>query len=144
MTSDMPNVRSTPSRSDPRPAVYTWRKTRIALRWLAAAGFTAAGIKHFTNADFYQRIIPPGFPNPPWLVAVSGACEIAGGLGLLIRPVRRAAGWGLIALLVAVFPANIYMLQHPELFHLAPWILWARLPLQAVFVAWVWIAMKKD
>ncbi|HZL34665.1 MAG TPA: DoxX family membrane protein [Tepidisphaeraceae bacterium] len=144
----MPNVRSTPSRSDPRPAVYTWRKTRIALRWLAAAGFTAAGIKHFTNADFYQRIIPPGFPNPPLLVAVSGACEIAGGLGLLVRPVRRAAGWGLIALLIAVFPANIFMAVAPHRIpgmHIARWMLWARLPLQPLMIAWVWfVALRRD
>jgi uncharacterized membrane protein len=68
----------------------------------------------------------------------SGVAEIAGGVGLVIRPLRRVAGWGLIALLIAVFPANIYMLQHPGQFHFAPWILWARLPLQAVFIAWVW------
>ena len=118
--------------------------TRLILRWLAALFFIAAGIAHFVKPDAYLKIVPPYFPAPGLLVLISGICEAAGGLGLLIRPVRRAAGWGLIALLVAVFPANIYMLQHPELFHLAPWILWARLPLQAVFVAWVWIAMKKD
>ncbi len=88
----------------------------------------------------YLQIMPPYFPAPRLLVAVSGAAEIAGGIGLLLRPWRRAAGWGLIALLLAVFPANIYMVQHSGQFHFAPWVLWARLPLQAVFMAWVWFA----
>jgi len=113
---------------------------RTILRWLAAAGFIVAGTFHFLRPEFYRQIMPPGFPAPALLVAVSGAAEIAGGLGLLLRPWRRAAGWGLMALLIAVFPANLYMAQHPGHYHLAPWILWARLPLQAVFIAWVWFA----
>jgi uncharacterized membrane protein len=84
--------------------------------------------------------MPPYFPAPQVLVEASGVAEIAGGIGLLICPVRRAAGWGLIALLIAVFPANIYMLQHRGQFHFAPWLLWARLQLQGVFIAWVWFA----
>jgi len=77
---------------------------------------------------------------PQLLVALSGVAEIAGGICLLIRPLQRAAGWGLIVLLISVFPANIYMLQHPGQFHFAPWLLWARLPLQGIFIAWVWLA----
>jgi uncharacterized membrane protein len=76
------------------------------------------------------------------LVAISGVCEIAGGLGLLVRPLRRAAGWGLIALLIAVFPANIYMALAPNESadgRFAGWMLWLRLPLQAVLIAWVWV-----
>jgi uncharacterized membrane protein len=113
---------------------------RTILRWLAVIFFVVAGTFHFFRPELYLQIMPPYFPAPQWLVAVSGIAEIAGGLGLLIRPWRRAAGWGLIALLVAVFPANIYMVQHPGQFHFAPWILWARLPLQGVFIAWVWFA----
>jgi uncharacterized membrane protein len=113
---------------------------RIVLRGLAAAFFVVAGTFHFLKPDLYLQIMPPYFPAPQLLVTVSGVAEIAGGLGLLIRPVRRAAGWGLIALLIAVFPANIYMVQHPGQFHFAPWILWARLPLQAMFIAWLWFA----
>ena len=113
---------------------------RSILRWLAAIGFVVAGTFHFVWPELYRQIIPPGFPAPAVLVAVSGAAEIAGGLGLLLRSWRRAAGWGLIALLIAVFPANLYMAQHPGPFHLAPWILWARLPLQGVFIAWIWFA----
>ena len=111
---------------------------RSLLRWLAAVLFILAGLNHFWQPHFYERIVPPGFPSPPMLVILSGVAEIAGGLGLLISAWRRWAGWGLILLLLAVFPANIYMAFHPELFGLKPWILWARLPLQAVLIAWVW------
>ena len=109
------------------------------LRWLAAICFVVAGTFHFLRPEFYRQIVPPYFPAPRLLVLISGTAEIAGGIGLLIPPLRRAAGWGLIALLLAVFPANIYMAQHPEKFHFAPWILWARLPLQGLFILWVWL-----
>jgi uncharacterized membrane protein len=118
----------------------TMELMRTVLRGLAAAFFVVAGTFHFLKPEMYLQIMPPYFPAPQLLVAVSGVAEIAGGIGLLIHPLRRAAAWGLIALLIAVFPANIYMLQHPGQFHFAPWILWARLPLQAVFIAWVWFA----
>jgi uncharacterized membrane protein len=111
---------------------------RILLRWLAAIFFIVAGTFHFLKPELYLQIMPPYFPAPAFLVLISGGAEIAGGLSLIILPLRSAAGWGLIALLIAVFPANIYMLQHPENFHIAPWILWARLPFQGVFIAWVW------
>jgi uncharacterized membrane protein len=113
---------------------------RTILRWLAAIFFVVAGTFHFLKPEMYLQVMPPYFPAPEMLVAVSGVAEIAGGIGLLLRPWRRTAGWGLIALLLAVFPANIYMLQHPGQFHFAPWILWARLPLQPVFIAWIWFA----
>jgi uncharacterized membrane protein len=113
---------------------------RTVLRVLAAIFFVVAGTFHFLKPEMYLQIMPPYFLAPQLLVAISGMAEIAGGFGLLLRRWRRAAGWGLIALLVAVFPANIYMMQHPGQFHFAPWILWARLPLQAVFIVWVWFA----
>jgi uncharacterized membrane protein len=111
---------------------------RTILRGLAAIFFVVAGVFHFLKPEMYLQIMPPYFPEPQLLVMVSGVAEIAGGLGLLIAPLRRAAAWGLIALLLAVFPANIYMVQHPGQFHLAPWLLWVRLPLQGVFIAWIW------
>jgi uncharacterized membrane protein len=114
------------------------------LRWLAAIFIVVAGTFHFLRPELYLQIMPPYFPAPKLLVAVSGVAEIVGGIGLLIRPWRRAAGWGLIALLIAVFPANIYMVQHPGQFQFAPWILWTRLPLQGVFIAWVWfVAIRR-
>jgi uncharacterized membrane protein len=115
---------------------------RDVLRWIAAAGFIAAGANHFIAPKFYREIVPPGFGDPSTMVAISGVAEIAGGLGLLIKPLRRSAGWGLMALLIAVFPANIYMAVSPRRggMHISPWLLWLRLPLQVVFVAWIWVA----
>jgi uncharacterized membrane protein len=116
---------------------------RWRLRWLAAIFFVGAGIAHFLRVQFYVSMIPPALPWPAMLVIVSGVAEIAGGAGLLVPRVRVAAGWGLMALLVAVFPANIYMALHPELFNFATWLLWARLPLQLVLLGWVWFVMRK-
>jgi uncharacterized membrane protein len=110
---------------------------------VAAVGFVAIGIRHLVAPDFFIHIVPPGFGPPALMVAISGACEIAGGVGLLIPVLRRAAAIGLIALLAAVFPANIYMVIYPDAipdFHVGHWILWARLPLQPLFIAWVWYA----
>jgi uncharacterized membrane protein len=117
-------------------------KSRWRLRLLAAGLFTFTGTLHFIHAQSFRQIVPPGFPSPAALVAISGVCEIAGGLGLLWRPVRRLAGWGLIALLIAVFPANIYMVINPQGTadgSIPLWILWARLPVQGVIIAWVWL-----
>lgn len=97
-----------------------------------------AGANHFIDAPFYREIIPPSFPAPALLVAISGVCEIAGGVGLFIRPLRRAAGWGLVALLIAVFPANLYMAEHHEQMRFAYWLLLLRLPMQGVLIYWVW------
>ena len=122
--------------------------TRTLFRWLAAAVFVGAGVKHFRSRDFFQRIVPPSLPRADVLVAVSGACEIAGGLGLLWRPTRRAAGWGLAGLLVAVFPANVYMVlsRDPAVtLGLPRWVLWARLPLQVGLIAWVlWVSAATE
>jgi uncharacterized membrane protein len=112
---------------------------RIALV-LASIFYVGAGILHFTKTEFYLKIMPPYIPWHLLMVWVSGACEIAGGLALLIPPVRRAAAWGLVALLIAVFPANIYMATDPVAAgagSLSPLFLWARLPLQLVFIGWV-------
>ncbi len=101
--------------------------------------FVVAGTLHFTNARFYQAIVPPFLPAPVALVAVSGVFEILGGLGVCVPATRRFAGWGLIALLLAVFPANIYMAVDTERFsRLAPvWGLYARLPLQFLLIWWI-------
>ncbi len=100
--------------------------------------FAVAGIAHFARPDIYVRIVPPPLPWPLFLVLASGAAELA--LGLLLLPRRTAplAAGGLIVLLVAVFPANLYMALAPERFPGIPeWLLWLRLPLQGLFVAWV-------
>jgi uncharacterized membrane protein len=124
--------------SPTRPRIW-----RIVARAFTAAFFVCAGANHFAKPAFYRNIVPPGFPSPSLLVAISGICEIIGGVGLLVRPLRRAAGWGLIALLIAVFPANIHMAQHPESFHIARWLLWVRLPLQFLLIVWVWYISRE-
>jgi len=117
--------------------------TTIA-RLLLAVLFIAAGLRHFTAPDFYLRMMPPGLPWHRELVLVSGAAEVALGLMLLVPRLRTLARWGLIALLVAVFPANVQMALHPETFpEFAPAMLWARLPLQLFLIAWVWYATRR-
>lgn len=107
---------------------------------LASVFYIGAGILHFTKTGFYLKIVPPYVPWHPAMVYISGACEIAGGIGLLIPPLRRAAAWGLVALLIAVFPANVFMATDPLAAgaeSIPPAILWGRLPLQLVFIWWV-------
>lgn len=110
-----------------------------ALRWALALLMVFAGLNHFRVPALYLAMMPPQLPWPEALVLISGVAEVAGGLGLLIPATRRLAAWGLVALLVAVFPANLYMALH-ELplgsYHPPAWALWARLPLQAVLIAW--------
>jgi uncharacterized membrane protein len=110
----------------------------FALKLCFALGFIAAGANHFLHAPFYVRIMPPYLPFPAALVYLSGVCEIALGALLLTRW-QSFAAWGLIALLIAVFPANLQMALHPRLYpQFAPALLWLRLPLQAVFIAWAY------
>lgn len=100
-----------------------------------------AGIMHFVRPDGFVRITPDWVPAPLLMVYVSGVAEIMGGVGLLKAATRVVAGWGLIALLVAVFPANIHMLQLARSEGAASWYiaaLWIRLPLQPLLVWWVW------
>lgn len=103
-----------------------------ALRWALALVFVAAGALHLATPGFYDPAMPPWVPAPRVMIVVSGLAEIAGGAGL-VQPsqrLRRAAGWGLTLLLVAVYPANVWMAMEGA----SPW-LWARLPLQGVLVA---------
>jgi uncharacterized membrane protein len=114
---------------------------------LLAVLFCGAGIMHFVAPSAYARIVPPGLPAPALLVLVSGVAEIAGGVGLLIPATRVAAGWGLIALLVAVFPANVRMLQMAVESHasvLSQAVLVLRLPLQPLLIYWVWRAAVRQ
>lgn len=115
-------------------------------RLAAGPFFILAGTMHFVIPGAYRRIVPPDLPAPTALVYASGVAEIAGGAGLIPRSTRRAAGWWLIATLVAVFPANLHMALNPGEFPKVPGGtvgLWARLPLQAVFIAWVASAMRR-
>ena len=106
-------------------------------RWALAIFFVIAGTLHFALPALYLRIMPPYLPHPAALVAISGAAEIAGGLGLLLRQTSRAAAIGLAILLVAVFPANWYMATaHIRIGSLPQWALWLRLPLQVPLIWW--------
>ncbi|HEY1956086.1 MAG TPA: hypothetical protein VGH28_10740 [Polyangiaceae bacterium] len=119
---------------------------RSVFRVILAVAMIAIGLDHFINADFFVRIVPRVLPAPLLLVQVSGVCEVLGGLGLFAPwpNVRRAAGIGLVALYVAVFPANVNMCIHPELGGSIPhWALWVRLPFQLVFIALaLWVSRK--
>lgn len=115
------------------------------LRKTCGPTFVFAGLMHFQIPEVYERIMPPYLPAHRLLVLASGAAEAAGGLGLMVPAARRPAGWWLIATMVAVFPANLHMAQHPEAYPEIPGgtrTLWARLPLQAAFIAWILAAMR--
>ncbi len=103
--------------------------------------FFVGGIAHFTVTALEMSIVPPYVPWPRATVIVSGIFELLGAAGLLYPPTRRAACVGLFALTIAVTPANIFMLQRPDLFHVPYWALVARLPLQAALLALIaWVA----
>lgn len=114
-----------------------------ASRRLLAAFFAVGGALHFVFTTAYVRIIPPWLPAPHALVLISGLCELGGGLMVLYAPLRRVAGMGLIALAIAVWPANLQMLLGAHAAHAAlGWqtLLFARLPLQALIILWIWRA----
>ena len=113
---------------------------RSALRWVLAAFFVVAGANHFRTPEIYLGMMPPWLPWPAMLNALAGGAEIFGGIGLLGPRTRRFAGWGLVALLGAVFPANVHVAIEGKMpgTNFSPLTLWLRLPFQAVFMAWVW------
>ena len=109
------------------------------MKYLFGLSFALAGLYHFINPAFYLRMMPPYLPWHLFLIYLSGFFEAALGLGLLIPKYTRLAAWGLIALLAAVFPANVYMALNPQLFpDISPVALWLRLPLQVVFIVWAY------
>lgn len=113
------------------------RAASVVALFLFAGLFLFSGVNHFLRPDLFLPLMPPVLPAPKVLIYASGAAEILLGIGLLTRRWRRWSAWGLIALLVAVFPANVHMTTHPEMFPAIPeWVLWARLPLQGVLIAW--------
>jgi len=111
--------------------------------WALIAVFGVAGLLHFVVPNVYERMMPPWLPAHRALVLASGAAELAGAVGLLFPTWRVAAGWWLLLLLVAVFPANVHMLQEAlarPTSGMARALLWARLPLQALLMWWVWLS----
>jgi uncharacterized membrane protein len=120
---------------------------KAKFRLLLAGSMVAIGLVHFLSPAGFVSIVPPWLPAPLVLVLVSGFFEIAGGVGLLIPRVRRAAGIGLILLYLAVFPANIHMAAsdvQPTGFHIPEIVLWIRLPFQALFIVWAWWCSRES
>lgn len=112
--------------------------------YLMPAFYVLAGINHFVNPGFYERIIPPWLPYPSAINYASGSCEIIFGILLIPPATRKIAAWLIIILLIAVFPANVQMMlnywhsKHPQF-----WITVARLPFQAGLIWWAWLYTKK-
>lgn len=121
-------------------------KLRTVVRWWLAVNFAIVGVAHFTHADLFVAIMPPYLPAHLELVWISGVFEILGAIGLLVPLSRRFAGFGLLALLVAVFPANLHMAIN-EVYLPVEWLpqsqlgLWLRLPFQLVFAGAIWFSM---
>ena len=115
------------------------------MRTLTGIFWIVAGTLHFTHTRVYMAIMPPYVPRHRESVLVSGAAEIAGGVGVLVPAARPVARWWLLALLAAVFPANLHMALNPRDYKRIPaWALWLRLPVQAVFARGVWRATEPD
>jgi len=116
------------------------------MHWLLGVLFVLAGINHLVRPEFYVNIMPPYLPWHLELVYASGDCEVLLGVLVLIPRFTAAAAWGLIALLLAVFPANIHMALNPERYpELPPALLWGRLPLQGLLIAWAyWFTGKSN
>jgi len=112
------------------------------LLWVMGVAYCFAGFNHLWHPDFYLAIMPPGLPNPEWLNVLAGLFEIVLGVYVLEPRTRILAAWGIIALLVAVFPANLYVAlenvgrEGPG--SGAGAANWIRLPFQALLIAWAW------
>jgi len=122
------------------------QRTGKGLSWrLLANVFIGAGVNHFVMPRAYEKIVPPSLhDHAKAVVQISGVAEIVGGVGVLVPSTRRLSGLGLVALLAAVFPANLYMARQPEDFHKIPrWALYARLPLQPLMMLWAWRATRR-
>jgi uncharacterized membrane protein len=124
--------------------VRFWKKPSF-YRGLVAVMFIVAGAVHLLWPRVYVQAMPPYIPYPMAMILLSGVFELAGGIGILIPRTRRMAGFGLLLLLVAVFPVNIHMFLerwHKGSMDLALLLLFLRLPLQAEFMRWVWRALQ--
>jgi uncharacterized membrane protein len=117
---------------------------KIGMKYLFAAIFIFLGFNHFRDPGFYMRIMPPYLPWPSALHLTAGFFEVVLGAMLLIPRFQRLAAWGLIALLLAVYPANIHMAVNHDQYQLPMIFHWIRLPLQFVLIAWAWWFTRAD
>jgi uncharacterized membrane protein len=123
------------------------RHVKAVARGILAAGMILIGVRHFTHPAGFVTIMPSYLPWPLELVYLSGFFEVMGGAGLLIPRTRRWAAWGLIALFIAVFPANLNMALNNLPFNgepVPPLMLWLRLPMQGLLIAWAWWMTRPD
>ena len=111
---------------------------RVVSKYVLAIFMIVAGVMHFANPAFFIKAMPPYLPLHKELVLVSGVCEILLGILLLVPKTSRMAAWGIVALLIAVFPANLYVFQHQDILPAPPIVHLLRLPLQGVFVLWAY------
>jgi uncharacterized membrane protein len=107
--------------------------------YIQALVYIAAGANHFISPKGYLAIMPPYIPAHNLMVTLSGIAEIVLGIGLLFPATRSLSAWGLILLLIAVFPANIYMATSSRFLKLPAWLRWGRLPLQGVLIWWAYM-----
>ena len=110
--------------------------TKSISKFVLAIFMIVAGTMHFVNPDFFLKIVPPYLPLHKELVLLSGVCEMLLGVLLLIPRYSHLAAWGIIALLIAVFPANVYLYQNQDILPASPILHLLRLPLQGVFIFW--------
>jgi len=116
-----------------------WRTTWILVgKWAFATLFVLGGAGHFVATDFYEKMMPPYLPLHRTLVLLSGVIEIALGILLVVPRTSKRAAWGLIALLIAIFPANIHVYRHQEMFPLSPLVHALRLPIQGLLILWAY------
>ncbi|MCY1041481.1 DoxX family protein [Corallococcus sp. bb12-1] len=110
---------------------------KLILQFVLALFMVVAGVTHFRKPRMFMSIMPPYLPYPRELVLLSGVAEVLLGVLLVVPQTTRLGAWGLVALFVAVFPANVHMAWHPEKFRKIPKpLLWLRLPLQGVLILW--------
>lgn len=118
---------------------------RAVARFFAGPVMFVAGLNHFLNPAFYESIMPRYVPAHTEFVYASGVAEMLGAAAVMYPKTRRAGGVFSIAVLVAIFPANVHMAMNPDDYPDIPeWALYARLPLQALFVYWVWLAALRE
>ena len=120
------------------------KKIKVVSKVVLAGFLVFAGSMHFARPEFFLKIMPPYLPFPMGLVLISGAFEILLGICLLIPRLSRVAAFGIIALMLAVFPANIYLFQHQEILPAPPLVHLLRLPMQAVFILWAYWHTRPD
>ena len=122
---------------------HTLSRFELLLRYAMGAVYVVAGVLHFLAPASFERVVPSSLPRPRALVYVSGVAEVALGVGVWFERTRRPSVWGIGALLVAVFPANVYTVTD-DVTGVARAIAWARLPFQGVLVLWAWWHSRPD